>query len=121
LAVASDAEKQFLTFFHQRLDQILFGQFSVYQQLEPEERFIGFFHNDADLGNEISSGARPTGSSIISSERSSRTEKLPTDYANGFVLWQSRKCLDDANCERLRSVLQQVRFIECAHSQSLNA
>jgi len=78
-------------------------------QFEPEERFIGFFHNDADLGNEISG------------DRSSRTENLPTDYANGFVLWQSRKCLDDANCERLRSVSQKVRFTECAHSQSLNA
>ena len=55
---------------------------------------------------------------LMTSDSASR---LPTDYANGFVLWQSRKCLDDASCERPRSVLQQFRFTGCAHSQSLNA
>jgi len=44
---------------------------------------------NADFRNEVSRGARPTGSSVIGGERRSRAKKLPAYYPHSFVLRKS--------------------------------
>jgi len=121
-AVASEAEKISNSSSHSmRRDPNDFCWYKIrlYKKFKPEKRFISFFSNVVDLGNEISGRPRSTRGSIIRSYRSARSKELSAKNACLFQFGQPGKRHHNPKCKFLCPILQFSGARHSAHPQSL--
>ena len=96
---------KFVSLLNERSQSLGTHNVGFLQEFKPKDGLVRFFKNDAELGHEFRPRSATAGCSIISSDRSTRTQKLSANDPRFFAM---RKCFIQthyAQCKCFRSSL----------------